>query len=342
MSWARFDDEMLDNPKIVAAGPIGFALHAAAILHCSRNLTDGFVPYPVARRLLATTWTEDGPEDRIQVWSLAMVSGMVGDDGAPVIEHVIELLCDLDLWEVVPHGYEVHDYLVYNPTREKVLADREAGRKRAADSYSRQRSSGEETPKKDRSFAHSSPDPVPVPLTNDSSLRSESRSSRKSIDEVVIAEVAAFTEAWNANCDPLPKLRKPPAGRDPIRLALQAWRYFDGDAEVLARAVQRCALDTHYREGKYGFQAFARHLDRWGAEPQAPPRIAEGAPILHLSADERAKRRRAVNDAVQERLRSGVMPTPSDFAPEDRGYLIESLAENSWLVEQLKSAEMQA
>ena len=29
--WARLDDAILDNPKIIAAGPLGFALHVVAI-----------------------------------------------------------------------------------------------------------------------------------------------------------------------------------------------------------------------------------------------------------------------------------------------------------------------
>ena len=43
--WARLDDAILDNPEeIIAAGPLGFALHVAAITWCARNLTDGFIP----------------------------------------------------------------------------------------------------------------------------------------------------------------------------------------------------------------------------------------------------------------------------------------------------------
>src|SRR5258708_7101834 len=116
MTWIRLDDAMLDNPKIALVGPIGFALHVAGIVYCARNLTDGFIPYGHARRLLGVTWTEDLPDStnergEARVWTLAMVSGMSGEDGPAVIERMIASLQEVHLWEEAPRGYQVHDYL---------------------------------------------------------------------------------------------------------------------------------------------------------------------------------------------------------------------------------------
>lgn len=126
MTWVRLDDAILDNHKIAAVGPIGFALHVAAITHCARNLTDGFLHYSRARTLLAPQWTE-GDDDGIhgpKIQSIAIVSGMSGMDGMEAIEHTISTLCWIGLWEEIPHGYLIHDYLDYNPSKEAVLAER--------------------------------------------------------------------------------------------------------------------------------------------------------------------------------------------------------------------------
>jgi hypothetical protein len=140
VTWARIDDAILDNPKIARVGPIGFALHVAAITYCARNLTDGFVPFGHAHRILSTRWTVEGDESELpappnstrgpRVWTLAMTSAGLGDDGDDVIEHAIALLLTEDLWAAVAHGYQIHDYLEYNPSREQVLAERAASRRR--------------------------------------------------------------------------------------------------------------------------------------------------------------------------------------------------------------------
>src|SRR5215471_13935686 len=86
-----------------------------------------------------------------------MTSGMSGSDGEEVIDHVITLLCEIGLWHQVPHGYELHDYLDYNPSKDDVLAERakkqaagRAGGKRSVDA--RRQASGTAQP--GRSEAH--------------------------------------------------------------------------------------------------------------------------------------------------------------------------------------------
>jgi len=188
MPWVRLDDAILDNHKIAAVGPIGFALHVAGITHCARNLTDGFVSYGRARTLLAAEWTEghdkEGKGPRIQ--SLALVSGMSGMDGQEVIAHTLKMLCEIGLWDEVPHGYLIHDYLDYNPSKEEVLTERAkkaaAGRVGGQRSVSTRRSrygtaqpeadseAGASTGAQARSEAHPEaegqalPKPVPVPV----------------------------------------------------------------------------------------------------------------------------------------------------------------------------------
>lgn len=209
MSWVKLDDGILGNPKITRVGPIGFALHVAAIVYCARNLTDGFVPYGQARHLLGVQWTED-TDSGIRIQSLAMTSGMAGSDGLEVVEHMIKLLCTVGLWERVEHGYMVHDYLVYNPSREQVLAEREANREQRSNAGKRsaqvrRERFGTAQPKRDSERAperpseravrgnpersserrpeqdiERSPNPVPVPvaLAPQASLRVKARARR--------------------------------------------------------------------------------------------------------------------------------------------------------------------
>jgi hypothetical protein len=101
--------------------------------------------------------------------------------------------------------------------------------------------------------------------------RDRSRSSsRQTAENDAAAELTAFTETWNAACDPLPRLRKPPTGVAKVGLVHQAMLYFDGDPAMLAAAVTRAATDEHYRKGGYGFEAFCRHVERWGQAPVLP------------------------------------------------------------------------
>lgn len=154
MVWARLDDAILDNPKIAAAGPLGFALHVAAITWCCRNLTDGAIPHARVTALLdlsAVSFDEKNP--------CAVPGGprsMGGDDGLD--PHIVaDHLVTCGLWELTETGYQVHDFLKYNPSRSEVEATRSKGRNRLAKHREKRNSNavsnGSETGL-----------PVPVPL----------------------------------------------------------------------------------------------------------------------------------------------------------------------------------
>ena len=106
MSWVRIDDQFPDHPKAIAIGLEGQGLQLAAICYCSRQLTDGFLPAAVLPRLTGMG------EKASQVWGRRMVAAC--------------------LWEAVPGGFRIHDYLEYQPTREWILQKRaaESARKR--------------------------------------------------------------------------------------------------------------------------------------------------------------------------------------------------------------------
>lgn len=122
MSWAKLDDAILDNPKILSVGPIGFALHIAAICYCARNLTDGFVPLSRAATLLDLSGVQIDCANPIALPAHGQKQSMAGDVISP--DAVIDALLGAELWHECPGGYRINDYLEYNPSKAEVLAER--------------------------------------------------------------------------------------------------------------------------------------------------------------------------------------------------------------------------
>lgn len=123
MVWARIDDAILDNPKVVRAGVIGFALHVAAITWCCRNLTDGFVPAGRISCLLDLSRYGMSAHDKNEDPILPSVDA----------HDVADWLVECGLWREVPGGYDLNDFLDYNPSRSDVQSKRarEVERKRS-------------------------------------------------------------------------------------------------------------------------------------------------------------------------------------------------------------------
>lgn len=101
MSWVRLDDAMPDSLKVAPLSDAAFRAYVTSICYCARVLSDGFIPGKKARELA----------------------------GRP---RVVQEITDAGLWELVDSGFRVHDYLVYNPTRAQVEADRAIAKRRNA------------------------------------------------------------------------------------------------------------------------------------------------------------------------------------------------------------------
>jgi len=154
MTWVKIDDGFARHPKVVAGGPLAMAMQVAALCYCNRELTDGFVPRPVARTLL--DWEIDREDGRR--YTVAVSCGMAGDDLHN--NWVIDLLVEVGMWSEVPGGYRIHDYLEYNPSR----ADVEG--KRATDLERKRRPAGpsNDSARNPNGIASDSTGPVPVPV----------------------------------------------------------------------------------------------------------------------------------------------------------------------------------
>lgn len=131
MTWVKIDDAIGENPKIARLSDSAFALYIAGLAYCNRNLTDGFIPSMVGIGQLR--WCD-------------------GNAIPPIRE-----LEGGNLWEIVDGGWMVHDYPVYQPPKEQVLAEREAARLRM------QKVRSEKKVQANTEESSDSPVPVPVP-----------------------------------------------------------------------------------------------------------------------------------------------------------------------------------
>lgn len=195
MPWVRLDDHFDENPKIAQIGPFGIALWVTALAYCNRNLTDGFIPWSVARKLVAWEWLE--PDDRPELLTAdelaepkrlltaAFNCGMHGEDVES--PYVIKLLVCAGLWDEVDGGYQIHDYADFQPTKAQVESERaakvaagQAGGIAAAQAK-RQRALQQNPsrhPSKTLAESKPVPDPVPDPVPNSSSLSAGARNAR--------------------------------------------------------------------------------------------------------------------------------------------------------------------
>src|SRR5437773_3375355 len=101
--WTRLDDRLPDHPKIRACDLSARWLFIKGLCYAGAFLTDGFLR---SNEALALAGELKRPKAAIQQ------------------------LVAAGLWQPVEGGYAVHDFLVYNPSRAKVLAEREATRRR--------------------------------------------------------------------------------------------------------------------------------------------------------------------------------------------------------------------
>lgn len=141
MPWVKLDDDWYDDPDLIAAGPAAMLLWPLLISWSARNLQDGKIPAGQIRRLV--DWTALGVDPEQAVAPL-VINGRLQE---------------------IAGGYLIVNYLKYQPSRERVLADRDAAKARAQ--KSRERALHVREP-----CADGAAPPVPVPVPNKSSSSS--------------------------------------------------------------------------------------------------------------------------------------------------------------------------
>lgn len=108
MPYLNLDDEFADHPKVDALSDGAFRLHVSGLCYAAKNLTDGLIECRRVPRLM--------PEYR------------------PAL---LKELTDAGMWHAHKDGYEIHDYLDWNKSREWWEAERARKAKNKADWYAR-------------------------------------------------------------------------------------------------------------------------------------------------------------------------------------------------------------
>jgi hypothetical protein len=167
MPWIKVDDHFDEHPKLAAAGPLAWSLWLAGLAYCNRNLTDGFIPWSVAAKLVSWDYLDDGKPVRIYIGSRDTVS----EEGLVTSEYVIVLLLEAGLWDECKGGYKVHDFDHYQPT--KAVITRERAKKAAAGSAggiaadTARAKARRKARAKPPAVAESKPVPVPDPVSEE-------------------------------------------------------------------------------------------------------------------------------------------------------------------------------
>jgi hypothetical protein len=96
MPWVRIDDSFADHPKVLQAGLPAIGLYILALSHSGRHLTDGHISQEFVRQ------------------KAGRHAGQLADT-----------LVQAGLWELNGDGWDIHDYLDFNPSGSEVRARRE-------------------------------------------------------------------------------------------------------------------------------------------------------------------------------------------------------------------------
>jgi hypothetical protein len=120
MAWVRLDDVFDDHPKLLGLPLECVGLHVFGLTYSARHLTDGALTPPIVSHL------SRGRDDLAQQ------------------------LVDAGLWEALDGGWQIHDFLDYNPSREQVEADRKAARERMRNVRANTRRTSAAVPGRDR------------------------------------------------------------------------------------------------------------------------------------------------------------------------------------------------
>ena len=163
MPWVRVDDHFDEHPKMARVGPLGWAMWLAGLAYCNRNLTDGFIPWNVAKRLVSWEFLSTRETTgKTHAWVVEASTGQHSEEVG--CEFVIDLLLENGLWSEVDDGYVIHDFSEYQPTKTEVLTERTKWADRQAKSRdkSRRDTDGESQP--ESRGRHTRPVPVPVPV----------------------------------------------------------------------------------------------------------------------------------------------------------------------------------
>lgn len=98
MAWLKLDDQIFLNRKVAQCDTGAKMLYIVGLSYCANQLTDGFIP----------------------TGTLPLLAGMAGLDWQ-IAKQSADKLLEVCLWSATAKGWQIPDYLEYNPSREQVL-----------------------------------------------------------------------------------------------------------------------------------------------------------------------------------------------------------------------------
>jgi|JI9StandDraft_1071089.scaffolds.fasta_scaffold44891_3 hypothetical protein len=242
MTWVKLDDGFADHPKVIDAGPLASWLFVCGLAYCSRQLTDGFIPTGQVRRL--------------------------ADVERP--DELVNTLIRVGMWQKVDGGYQVHDYLDYQPSADEVKRKRGE----AADRMRKLRSQEVRANISGTSQEVRQPRPVPVPsrtpthnpTVEENVSLSDAPTTETPKPKVITEAERTFGEFWALY----------PKGRGSKKLAAEEWKKLKAADwhEILAKLpIFTDCYDWQKEGGKY-----VKHAERWiknrGWEDDVPTYVA--------------------------------------------------------------------
>jgi hypothetical protein len=141
LTWLKIDDGFAEHAKIADLCDRSFRLHVVSMCYSARNLTDG----------------------RISVRALKVITAIIG---ASRVNRNLDELLAAGLWRETEDGWEIRDFLEYNPSAEKVKGDRARNAERQ---------------KKHRSLRDASGNALRNGVTNDAPTRPDPKEQETSI-----------------------------------------------------------------------------------------------------------------------------------------------------------------
>lgn len=136
MPFGRLHEEAAGDSKVLALSDAAFRMWACGLIYCQKNLTDGFIP----THAVETFGVRGTAIDRVV--DVVLQAAPLPAKAKGVIEGALRSLLTLRhatvatelctpqvpgknaLWALVEGGYQIHDYLDWNDSREVILEGR--------------------------------------------------------------------------------------------------------------------------------------------------------------------------------------------------------------------------
>jgi len=176
MTWVKLDDQFAGHPRIEEAGPAAAWMFVAGLCHCSTYLTDGKITKAASKRL--------------------------GNVRKP--DEQARRLVSAGLWADCGDYYMVHDYLDYQPSKTKVLAERDAGAERKRKSREAKEAAsrvGHGVTSPSVTALSQRPDPTRPDPTRPSVVNEQSQSLVLGVEETTRDPKVAAALGWMAEDD---------------------------------------------------------------------------------------------------------------------------------------------